>query len=234
MNEIQVFQNPEFGKIRAIEIDGESWLVGKDVAEALGYSNTKDALITHVDNEDKRILQRSEVATIENHIPKSVFNFSFVPGEIPNRGLTIINESGLYSLIFSSKLPKAKEFKRWVTSEVLPTIRKTGGYGQIDMTAIIMQTATAVCTEMVKQLVPLLQTAQSAARPNPCFFAPANSLKLETFPPEIIQEVDGMLEDMVQQQALNFSMIARYCTMNGYTISSPSVKRYFDRHFNQD
>jgi len=110
--ELQVFNNTEFGGIRAVEINGEPWLVGKDVAAALGYCNTKDALATHVETDDKQIIQRSENATLE----------------IPNRGLTIINESGLYSLILSSKLPDAKRFKHWVTSEVLPTIRKTGAY----------------------------------------------------------------------------------------------------------
>lgn len=128
MNELKIFENPEFGKIMAVEIDGKPWLVGKDVATALGYKNTKDALATHVDEEDKRILQRSEVATIENHIPKSALPFEFVNGHVPNRGLTIINESGVYSLIFSSKLDKAKAFKRWVTSEVLPAINKHGAY----------------------------------------------------------------------------------------------------------
>lgn len=128
MNNLQVFKHVEFGEVRTVEIDGEPWLVGKDVAQALGYSNTKDALGTHVDDEDKRILQRSEIATIENHIPKSALPINFVSGDIPNRGLTIINESGLYSLVLSSKLPTAKKFKRWVTSEVLPAIRKTGGY----------------------------------------------------------------------------------------------------------
>ena len=83
-----------------------------DVAEALGYSNTKDAIATHVASEDKKLIQRSEITTLE----------------IPNRGMTIINESGLYALILSSKLPSAKEFKHWVTAEVLPSIRKTGGY----------------------------------------------------------------------------------------------------------
>ena len=111
-NELQTFNSPEFGKIRAVEIDGEPWLVGKDVAATLGYGNTKDALASHVDTEDKQILQRSRFPTFG----------------IPNRGMTVINESGLYSLILSSKLPGAKKFKRWVTSEVLPAIRKTGGY----------------------------------------------------------------------------------------------------------
>lgn len=112
MNQMEIFKNPEFGSIRAVEIDGEPWLVGKDVALALGYKNAKDALSAHVDAEDKRIVQRSENATFD----------------IPNRGITIINESGLYSLVLSSKLPKAKQFRRWVTSEVLPSIRRHGAY----------------------------------------------------------------------------------------------------------
>ena len=120
MNEIKVFEHEAFGEIRTVMIDGEPWFVGKDVAEALGYGNTKDALARHVDAEDKRIFQRSESTTFE----------------IPARGLTIINESGLYSLILSSKLPGAKAFKRWITSEVLPSIRKNGGYVMDDETLL--------------------------------------------------------------------------------------------------
>ena len=112
MNEIQIFNSPEFGQVRTLVIDNEPWFVGKDVAEVLGYKNTKDALVKHVDSEDKEIL-KSQNATFEN---------------IPNRGMTIVNESGLYSLILSSKLESAKKFKRWVTSEVLPALRKTGQY----------------------------------------------------------------------------------------------------------
>ena len=112
MNELMIFKSPEFGEIRTVEVNGEPWLVGKDVALALGYSNTKDALMAHVDEEDKRVIQRSENATFD----------------IPNRGLTIINESGLYSLVLSSKLPTAKKFRRWVTAEVLPSIRRHGAY----------------------------------------------------------------------------------------------------------
>jgi len=109
---LQIFTNEEFGYIRTIEIDGEPWMVGKDVAKALGYTDTKSAIQSHVDEEDKRIIQRGQIATLE----------------IPNRGLTIINESGMYSLVFGSKLEDAKRFKHWVTSEVLPAIRKTGRY----------------------------------------------------------------------------------------------------------
>lgn len=109
MNELQIFQNPEFGEIRTIERDGEPWFVGKDVAVALGYSNTRDALDRHVDNEDKNTVVNSD-------------------GNRGNPNMVIINESGLYSLVLSSKLPTAKAFKRWITSEVIPSIRKTGGY----------------------------------------------------------------------------------------------------------
>ena len=126
--ELTIYRNQEFGSIRATNINGEPWLSGRDIAAALGYKNQKDALLSHVDDNDRRVLQRSDFTTLENNLPKEVFPVNFVPAEIPNRGATFINESGVYSLIFGSKLPKAKEFKRWVTSEVLPAIRKTGGY----------------------------------------------------------------------------------------------------------
>lgn len=109
-NEIQIFNNPEFGDVRTLTIDNESFFVGKDVAEILGYSNTRKAISDHVDAEDKM-----DGVTIRDSIGRE-------------QKPTIINESGLYSLILSSKLPEAKKFKRWVTSEVLPAIRKKGGY----------------------------------------------------------------------------------------------------------
>ncbi len=108
MSELQIFNNPDFGEIRIVERDGEPWFVGKDVAVALGYTDTAQAIRKHVDDEDKGVVE------------------STTPGGIQK--LTIISESGVYSLIFSSKLERAKEFKRWVTAEVLPTIRKQGGY----------------------------------------------------------------------------------------------------------
>lgn len=107
-NKVQIFNNEQFGKIRTVIIDNEGWFVGKDVASALGYVDTDQALRSHVDKEDK--LTRK------------------IDGEGQSRNMAVINESGLYSLILSSKLPNAKKFKRWVTSEVLPQIRKTGSY----------------------------------------------------------------------------------------------------------
>ena len=115
MNEIKVFNNAEFGKIRTLNRDGEPWFVGKDVATALGYSNASKALADHVAEEDK--LNNESLSSLGQ------------------RGGWLINESGLYSLILSSKLDSAKRFKRWVTAEVLPSIRKSGGYiaGQDEM-----------------------------------------------------------------------------------------------------
>lgn len=108
MNNLQIFNSPEFGQVRIVQQNGEPWFIGKDVAEILGYSNTPKAIRDHVDDEDK-LTERIVLS-----------------GQ--NREVAIINESGLYSLILSSKMPKAKEFKRWVTSEVIPAIRKTGKY----------------------------------------------------------------------------------------------------------
>ena len=108
MNDIRVFKNPEFGSIRVVELDGDPWFVGKDVANNLGYQNSSKAIIDHVDKGDK--LNNKSLSSLGQ------------------RGGWLINESGLYSLILSSKLPEAKKFKRWVTSEVLPSIRKHGAY----------------------------------------------------------------------------------------------------------
>jgi prophage antirepressor-like protein len=108
MNELTVFNNEEFGEIRTVEINGEPWFVGKDIAQALGYSNTADAIQKHIDEEDKLT---SQIA---------------IAGQ--NRNVICINESGVYALVFGSKLESAKKFKHWITSEVLPQIRKTGSY----------------------------------------------------------------------------------------------------------
>lgn len=112
MNDLQIFENPEFGSVRTVEIDGTPWLVGKDVATALGYAKPQNSISRHVDPEDQK------VAPIQG-----------TPGG--EQEMLIINESGLYSLILSSKMPKAKAFKRWVTSEVLPAIREHGAYESV-------------------------------------------------------------------------------------------------------
>ena len=116
MNGLQVFENKEFGKIRTVEINSEPYFVGKDVADILGYTNARKALADHVDTEDRNTV-------------------TFRDGNRGNPHQTVINESSLYSLILSSKLPTAKKFKRWVTSEVLPSIRKHGMYATDELIA---------------------------------------------------------------------------------------------------
>jgi prophage antirepressor-like protein len=108
MNELQIFENAEFGKVRTIVINHEPWLIGRDIADVLGYSNTRKAIADHVDDEDRGVTKCDTLGGRQE--------------------MTIINESGFYSLVMGSKLPTAKRFKRWVTSEVLPSIRKTGHY----------------------------------------------------------------------------------------------------------
>ena len=116
---MQVFNNPDFGEVRMTLIDGEPWFVGKDVADILGYYNSRDALIKHVDSEDKMITQISDLQGCRD---------SILPDHMKGSKITIINESGLYSLILRSEKPEAKGFKKWITSVVLPSIRKTGSF----------------------------------------------------------------------------------------------------------
>lgn len=158
-NKLEVFTSPEFGQVRALTIDGNPYVVGKDVAEILGYSNSKDAIARHVDEEDKRVILKSDFTTLENNLPKEVFPVNFVDATIPNRGLTVINESGVYALVFGSKLPNAKRFKRWVTSEVLPSIRKTGSYNSPDYSALSPQLQYLISLEQkTKELEKAVQT----------------------------------------------------------------------------
>ena len=154
MNNLQIFDSPDFGQIRTIQQNGEPWFVGKDVADILGYQNGSRDVNRHVDEDDRQNYQNG---TFES-----------------NRGLTIINESGLYSLILSSKMPKAKEFKRWVTSEVIPAIRKTGGYiaGSENMTdAEIMAKAVLVAQSTIRQRDQRIKELESdvAAKPKVLF-----------------------------------------------------------------
>lgn len=139
MEELQIFNNEEFGNVRSFMIDNEPWFVGKDVAEALGYKNVRDSLARHIDSDDKR--------------DGVVIHDSMGREQKP----IIINESGLYSLILSSKLESAKKFKHWVTSEVLPTLRKTGSYAKVptDPRELLMLTIKA--HEQTAQRVDVLE-----------------------------------------------------------------------------
>lgn len=124
-NKLMVFKNDNFGEIRSLEIDGEPYFVGKDIAEILGYENPQKAIREHVDEEDKKMGEQNVTPYIIDKLGRKQYPI-------------FINESGLYSLIMSSKLPKAKLFKRWVTSEVLPSIRKNGSY-ELDTNGLMRQ-----------------------------------------------------------------------------------------------
>ena len=130
MNEMMIFNNPEFGSVRTVCIDGEPWLVGKDVADILEYRNGSRDINRHVDADDRRKIM--------------IYDGN------QRRETIVINESGLYSLVLSSKLPAAKKFKRWVTAEVLPTIRKTGGY--VANEDVFVETYLPFADEPIKQL----------------------------------------------------------------------------------
>lgn len=143
-SEIKIFKHPEFGSIRATEQNGEPWFVAKDIAERLGYSNPNEAIQDHVDEEDK--LNSKTLSSLGQ------------------RGGWLINESGLYSLVLSSKLPNAKKFKRWVTSEVLPAIRRTGGYiaaKEDDTPEEIMARALLIANETIQRQKEHLERANA-------------------------------------------------------------------------
>ena len=169
MNDIQIFNNPDFGDIRTLNIDGEPWFVGKDVADILGYQNASKALADHVDDEDK--LNNESLSSLGQ------------------RGGWLINESGLFSLVLSSKLPNAKSFKRWVTYDVLPSIRKTGSYSIIDRSSLSPQTQF------------LIQTAESIAM----LESRQNKLEQRTDDHEAkLAYFDGVLKNIKDAYALSF------------------------------
>ena len=198
MNNLQIFNSPDFGQIRTIQKNGEPWFVGKDVADILGYQNGSRDVNRHVDEDDRQNYQNG---TFES-----------------NRGLTIINESGLYSLILSSKMPKAKEFKRWVTSEVIPAIRKTGGYiaGSENMTdAEIMAKAVLVAQSTIRQRdqrIKELESDVAAAKPK-VLFADAVSASDSTI-------LIGDLAKILKQNGYNTGQkrLFQWLRDNGYLI----------------
>lgn len=140
MNDLKIWENPEFGELRIVDMNGEPWMVGKDVAQALGYKDTVNALKSHVDDEDK---DRWQITT-----------------QFGSKETVIINESGLYSLVLSSKLPGAKRFRRWVTGEVLPSIRKHGAY----MTPETLQQALLNPDTMIQLCQQLKDEQERSAR----------------------------------------------------------------------
>lgn len=198
MTDLQIFKNPEFGEIRTIEKDGEPWFVGKDVAAALGYERPTKAILDHVDDEDK------DEVPIQDSIGRS-------------QNTPIINESGLYSLVLSSKLPTAKKFKRWVTSEVIPSIRKHGAY----MTPETLEAAILNPDTMIK-LCTALKDEQDKRR--------ALEVKMEEQKPKVLfaESVEaaktsiliGELAKLLKQNGINIGQnrLFEWLRNNGYLI----------------
>lgn len=201
MNEIQIFKSDSFGAVRTVEVNGTPYFVGKDVAEILGYTNTPKAIKDHVDDEDKlteRIVMSGQ-----------------------GRDVTIINESGLYSLILCSKLPKAKEFKHWVTSEILPAIRKHGAYmtentleKALTSPDFLIQLATQLKEEQAQRRA--LEERVEADRPK-VLFADA----VETSQTSILV---GDLAKLIKQNGVDIGQKRLFAWMrdNGYLIKSGS------------
>lgn len=213
MNEITLFQSAEFGQIRTTEINGTPYFVGKDVAEALGYSNASKAILAHVDSEDKQFIMVNIADSQNGNMP------------IGATKTAIINESGVYSLILSSKLPKAKEFKHWVTSEILPTIRKHGAY-MTDETLekaltspdFLIKLATQLKAEQEKNrelenTVKKQGELMERARPLVCF---ANSVKTAN-----TSILIGELAKILKQNGVNIGQNRLFAWLrdNGYLVS---------------
>lgn len=153
MNELQIFSSGEFGQIRTVEMNGQIWFVGKDIAKALGYQNTSDALGTHVDIEDKKMGSENATPYIKDMMGRKQYPL-------------YINESGLYSLVLGSKLESAKTFKKWITSEVIPSVRKNGGYiaNQENMTPEqIVANALIVAQNIIKDKDKQIEVMQPKA-----------------------------------------------------------------------
>lgn len=204
MTEIRIFRNIEFGEIRTVTVDNESWFIGKDIADVLGYERTADAIRVHVDEEDKGV---DKIQT---------------PGGIQN--MTIINESGLYSLILSSKMPEAKKFKRWVTTEILPSIRKHGTY----MTDTVLEKAVADPDFMIGILQSLKeekekrQFAESENQKNKPKVLMAETLLASEESKDV-----GILSTKLQEMGvknMGRNNLYRYFRDNGYVIKSGERK----------
>ena len=209
MNDIRIFENPEFGSVRTVEVSGEAYLVGKDVAEILGYSNANKAIQMHVDEEDKKILDFKGFSHFGNTLWE----------ENDYSSKTVINESGVYALVFGSKLPKAKEFKRWVTNEVLPSIRKHGAYmtdetlhRAITEPDFLIQLATELKEEQKKRRQ--LEVDAAANRPK-VLFAEA----VETAQTSILI---GDLAKLIKQNGVDIGQkrLFEFLRQNGFLIKS--------------
>lgn len=213
MNDLQVFQNSEFGELRVLEQDGKPYFPATACAKVLGYKRPADAITAHCKGSVKYR----------------------VPTNGGNQELKFIPEGDLYRLIVHSKLPAAERFEKWVFDEVLPSIRRTGSYGQPDITAIIVQAITTACTETIKQLVPLLATLaeQAAAPQRKTGKRPGSASPSVRRPTGIIENLDEAhrqrVEEMLRDAKCTYREIATWLNDDGIEISTISISRYARR-----
>ena len=213
MNDLQVFQNSEFGELRVLEQDGKPYFPATACAKVLGYKRPADAITARCKGSVKYR----------------------VPTNGGNQELKFIPEGDLYRLIVHSKLPAAERFEKWVFDEVLPSIRRTGSYGQPDITAIIAQAITTACTETIKQLVPLLTTLaeQAAAPQRKTGKRPGSASPSVRRPTGIIENLDEAhrqkVEEMLRDAKCTYREIATWLNDDGIEISTMSISRYARR-----
>lgn len=203
-NKMAVFNNREFGSIRVIEQNGNYLFCGKDIAKALGYQRTADAISAHCKG----------VCVLPTPSSGGVQNTKYIP------------EGDLYRLIIRSRLPAAERFERWVFDEVLPSIRKSGGYG-IDIEAVIAKTATAVVSEVVKQILPLLKT-EPVIPVEQLWEAPTRRIRKDC---SIISRLDYSLrneiDEMLVSQQYTYEEIRQYLLEKGIRVSKSSLARRY-------
>lgn len=215
MNDLQVFQNSEFGELSVLNVDGKPYFPAKDVAKVLGYKDATNAIKRHC----RWVVKR--------HLPHP---------QSPSKTLTMnfITEGDLYRLIAHSKLPAAERFEKWVFDEVLPSIRQTGSYGQPDIAAIVAQTATTVCTEMIRQLAPLIQS-----------LVPQSGAPVSATVPQrrrkqhkggnigIIERLNddrrAKIEEMLRDEDCTYTQIAEMLEEDGIKVSRMTISRYAQR-----
>lgn len=218
MNELKIFKNEEFGEVRTVTIDGEPWFVGKDVAEALGYSDTKQAIRTNVSEEDKKHLLKSEFRGCESTTSK-----------INNNGAMVINESGLYALIFGSKLESAKRFKHWVTSEVLPSIRKHGVYAVDELLEnpdMAIKAFTALKEEREKNK--LLQADNDRMKPKEIFADAVATSKQSILIGQLAKLICQNGHEIGQQRLFRWMRENGYLMKHGSNYNMP-MQRYVEQ-----
>ena len=213
MNDLQVFQNSEFGELRVLEQDGKPYFPATACAKKLGYVNPQKAIRDHCKGVNEMVTPTKGGMQTTRFIP----------------------EGDLYRLIVHSKLPTAERFEKWVFDEVLPSIRRTGSYGQPDITAIIAQAITTACTETIKQLVPLLTTLaeQAAAPQRKTGKRPGSTSPSVRRPTGIIENLDEAhrqrVEEMLRDAKCTYREIATWLNDDGIEISTMSISRYARR-----